>query len=44
MAQLHERPEWKKAFPIPPERAARRLSKNQVVGRRGEWDDSKFLR
>jgi hypothetical protein len=44
MAQLQDRAEWKKVPLTDPERAALRLSKNQVVGRNGEWDDSKLLR
>jgi hypothetical protein len=44
MAQLQERAELKKALLIDPERAVRRLSKNQVVGSSGECDDSKVLR
>jgi len=44
MEKVHDKDAWKKALPIDPERLALRLSKNQVVGRIGEWDVSKFLR
>jgi len=44
MAQLQDRAEWKKVLATDPERAAFRPSKNQVVGRNGEWEDSKPLR
>jgi hypothetical protein len=44
MAQLQDSVEWNRALFTDPERLARRLSKNQVVGRKGEWDVSKVLR
>jgi hypothetical protein len=43
-AQLQDKAEWKRVLAADPERAALRLSKNQVVGRNGDWEDSKPLR
>jgi len=44
IAKLQERAEWKKASLAAPVKLARRVSKNQVVGSQGEWDESMVLR
>jgi len=44
IAKLQERAEWKKASFAAPVKLARRVSKNQVVGSHGEWDESMVLR